>query len=73
MDKYLGSWRRPIHVWRFAGSWPSHCDPKRSQREVADEFSVPDSEGMVFEAACGCFCEHGGVPCAFGQRYGGIG
>ena len=22
LDKYLGSWRRPLHDWRFAGSWP---------------------------------------------------
>ena len=34
---------------------PSRCDPKRGQRDVADESSAPDSEGMVFEAACGCF------------------
>ena len=32
----------------------SRCDSKRGQREVAGESSVPDSEGMVFEAACGC-------------------
>ena len=36
---------------------PSRFDPKRGQREVAGEFSEPDSEGMVFEAACGC-CEN---------------
>ena len=24
------------------------------QREEAGEYSVPDSEGMVFEAGCGC-------------------
>ena len=33
---------------------PSGCDPKRGQREEAGEFSVADSDGMVFEAACGC-------------------
>ena len=37
----------------FAGSCPSRYDPKRGQREVAGEFSVPDSEGLVFEAARG--------------------
>ena len=31
---------------------PSRCDPKRGQRELASEFSVPDSEDMVFEAGC---------------------
>ena len=31
----------------------SRCDPKRGQLEVAGEFSVSDSEGRVFEAACG--------------------
>ena len=30
---------------------PFHWDPKRGQREVAGEFSVPDSEGVVFEVA----------------------
>ena len=35
----------------------SRCDPKRGQREVAGEFYVIESEGMVFEAACGCFEE----------------
>ena len=28
---------------------PSRCDPKRGQREAADELSVPHSEGKVFE------------------------
>ena len=35
----------------------SRCASKRGQREVAVEFSVPDSEGVLFEVACGCF-EH---------------
>ena len=30
---------------------PSRWDPKLRQREAAGEFSVPDSEGMVFEVA----------------------
>ena len=51
MDKYLGSWRRPLHE---LDRGVSRCDPKRGQREVAGEFSVLDPEGMVFEAACGC-------------------
>ena len=29
---------------------PSRWDPKRGLREVAGEFSVPESEGLVFEA-----------------------
>ena len=29
--------------------------PKRGQWEVAGEFSAPDSDGVLFEAACGCF------------------
>ena len=33
----------------------SRCDPKRGQREVPGEYSVPNSEGVVFEAACGSF------------------
>ena len=35
--------------------WIVACPAVTRQREVAVEFSVPDSEGMVFEAACGCF------------------
>ena len=35
----------------FAGSYPSRFDPKRGQREVAREFSDPDSEGTVFESS----------------------
>ena len=31
------------------------CGPKGGQREIAGEFSVPDSEGVVFESVCGCF------------------
>ena len=42
---------------------PSRFDPKRGQREIAGEFSEPNSEGTVFEFAgwslssplCGCF------------------
>ena len=30
----------------------SRCGPERGQREVAGEFSVPDSEDTVFEASC---------------------
>ena len=44
MDKFLGLLDRG----------PSRCDPKRGQREVAGDFSVADSKGMVPEAACGC-------------------
>ena len=33
----------------------SRCDPKRGQRQAASEFSVPDSEGKVFEGAGCCF------------------
>ena len=44
----------------MTGGWldrgASRCDPKRGQREVAGEFSVTDSEGIVFDAVCGC-CE----------------
>ena len=48
MDKYSGSWSRRLHGWRFADRGPFRCD--RGQREVAGEFSVSDSEGVVFEA-----------------------
>ena len=34
---------------------PSRCDPKRGQQEETGEFPLTDSEGMVFEAARGCF------------------
>ena len=54
-------------------SGPSRCDPKRARREVAGEFSEPDSEGAVFEAAWSSFEPHGGIPCPFGQRFRGIG
>ena len=40
---------------RFAGRGSSRCDSKRGQQKVTGRFSVPDSEGKVFEAACGCF------------------
>ena len=42
---------RPSHGWRFLlARVPSCCDHKRGLREVACEFSVPGSEGMLFEA-----------------------
>ena len=38
---------------------PSRCtsadDSKRGQRDLAGEFSVPDSEVSVFEAPCDCW------------------
>ena len=40
---------------RFAGREPCCGDPKRGQREVADDISLPDPEGTVFGAACACF------------------
>ena len=55
----IGEWTsnqvrgKDLSMTGFAGSCPSRYDPKRGQREVAGEFSVPDSEGMVFEAARG--------------------
>ena len=51
MDEYFGWCLRPLLAWRL------RCDPKRGRREVAGEFSEPDSEGAVFEAAWSSF-EH---------------
>ena len=41
----------------------SRCDPKRGQREVAGEFSVPDFEGYSVRGGGRLLRERGGVPC----------
>ena len=48
--------RRCLACVRAKGGHFGHrSDPKRGQREVARDFSVLESEGKLFGAACGCF------------------
>ena len=55
MDKYLGSWERRLHDSSSTGSWCLPLWPQARSAGGSRRVLVPHFEGMVSEAACGCF------------------